>query len=76
MSNSLRKKENESIEPMFQKLYYISESVEPLSRNGEPNMAQNLHAWMICCRPGVVYDEISGRNSKTIEGYPVVNFEL
>ena len=39
-------------------------------------MGQNLHICMICCRPDVVYDVISGRNVKTVEGYYVVNFEV
>ena len=37
-------------------------------------MNQNLHACIICCRPEVVYDVISGRNAKTMEGNPLVNF--
>ena len=39
-------------------------------------MTKNLHVCTICFRPKVVYDVISGRNVKTIEGYPVVNFEV
>ena len=33
-------------------------------------MTQNLHVGTICFRPEVVYDVISGRNVKTIKGYP------
>ena len=54
--------------------------VELLSRNRDPNLTQNLHVnlhvCMICCRPEVVYDVISGRNVSTIEGYLLVNFEV
>ena len=39
-------------------------------------MTQNLNVCTICCRPEVVYDGISGRNAKTVEGYIVVNFEV
>ena len=42
----------------------------------DPNMTQNLHVCTICGRPEVVYDVISGRNVKTIEGYLVVNVEV
>ena len=51
-------------------------SVEQLLRNRDPNMAHNLRVCMICCRPQVVYDVISGRNGKTTEGYRVVNIEV
>ena len=37
-------------------------------------MTQNAHVRTICCRPEAVYDVISGRNVKTVEGYLVVNF--
>ena len=39
-------------------------------------MTQNLHVCTICCRPEVAYDVISGYNVKTVEGNPVVNFEV
>ena len=39
-------------------------------------MTQNLHACTICFRLEVVYDGISGRNVKTIEGYLVINLEV
>ena len=39
-------------------------------------MTKNLHVGTICCRPEVVYDVISGRNVKTMEGYLVINFEV
>ena len=39
-------------------------------------MTPNLHVCTTCFRPEVVYDVISGRNVKTIEGYLVVNFEV
>ena len=39
-------------------------------------MNQNLHVCTIYFRPEVVYDVISGRNIKTIEGILVVNFEV
>ena len=31
---------------------------------------------MICCRPEVAGDVISGKNVKTVEGYAVLNFEI
>ena len=31
---------------------------------------------LICCRPEVAGDVISGENVKTIEGYPLLNFEV
>ena len=58
------------------KLLTFSESFEPLSRNRDPNMTQNLHVCTICFRPEVVYGVISGRKVKTVEGYPVVRFEV
>ena len=58
----------------FPKLSTSSESVESLSRNRDPNMTQNEHFHVICCRPEVAGDVISGRNVKTIEGYAVINF--
>ena len=54
---------------------FTVESVELLSRNRDPNMTQNLHVCVICCRPEVVHDVISGPNIKIMEGYLVVNFE-
>ena len=39
-------------------------------------MTQNLRVCAICCRREVVYDVISGRNAKNIEGYIVVKFEV
>ena len=39
-------------------------------------MTQNLHVCAICFRPEVVYEVISGRNIKTLEGYLVVNLEV
>ena len=39
-------------------------------------MTKNVHVCTIRLRPEVVYDVISGRNVKTIEGYIVVNFEV
>ena len=53
----------------------MSESVEPLSRNRNPNMTQNEHVYAIWCRPDVAGDVISGQNVKTIEGYAVINVE-
>ena len=38
-------------------------------------MTQTEHAYVICCRPEVAGDVISGENVKTIEGYAVLNFE-
>ena len=39
-------------------------------------MTQNLHVCAICCRPEAVYDVVTGRNVKTIQGYILVNFEV
>ena len=39
-------------------------------------MTQNLYVCTICFRTEVVYDVVSGRNVKTIESYPVINFEV
>ena len=50
--------------------------VEPLSRNRDPNMTQNLQVCTIFFRPEVVYDAISGQNVKTIEGYLALIFEV
>ena len=55
--------------------FEVSESVEPLLRNRDPNMRQEEHVYAICCRPKVAYDVISGRNVKTIEGYVLLNAE-
>ena len=45
----------------------ILKSIEPLSRNGEPNMTQNEHVYAICCRPDVDdNDVISYENVKTL----------
>ena len=38
----------------------FSESVEPLSRNRDPKMTQNLHVFAICRRPEIDYDIVSG----------------
>ena len=70
------RRNNEALESQFPKLQTFSESAEPLSRNHDPNMTQSLHVYTICFQPQVVYDVISGRNVKTIDGYPVVIFEL
>ena len=60
----------------FPKLQTFSESVEPLSRNRDPNLIQNENVNAICGRPEVVGDVISGEHIKTIEGYAVLNFEV
>ena len=39
-------------------------------------MTQNEDVYAIRCRPEVAGDIISGGNAKTIEGYPVLNFEI
>ena len=39
-------------------------------------MTQKLHVCTIYFRPEVVYDIISGRNVKTVDGYLVINFEV
>ena len=38
-------------------------------------MTQNEHVHVICCRPKIAGDIISGRNVKTVEGYVELNFE-
>ena len=65
---------NEALEPQFRKLSTFSESVELLSRNRDPNMAQNEHVYATCCRPEISGDVISCENVKTIEGYVLLNF--
>ena len=67
---------NEDLESEFPKLYNFSESVEPLSRNRDPNMTHNEYVYAICCRPEVDGDVISSENAKTIEGYAVLNLEI
>ena len=39
-------------------------------------MKKNLHVSTIFCRPEVVYDVISSRNVKIMEGCLVINFEV
>ena len=39
-------------------------------------MTQNKHVYVICCRPEVACDLISGGNVKTINGYAVLKFEV
>ena len=51
---------NEALEQQFQKLSTFSESGEPLSRNCNPNMTQNLHVFAICRRPEIDNDVIFG----------------
>ena len=53
----------------------ISESVEPLSRNRNPNMIKNEHVYAICCRQEVSGDVISGQSVKIIEGHALFNFD-
>ena len=66
---------NEALESQFPKLNTFSESVEPLSRHGDPNLTQNEHIYAICCRPEIAGDNIYGANFKIIEGYAVLNLE-
>ena len=56
------------------KLFFI-ESVEPLSRNRDPNLTQTEYVYAICSRPEAAVDVISGGNVKTIDSYVVLNFE-
>ena len=67
---------NKALEQQFPKLQIFSESVEPLSRNGDPNMTKNEHVYAICCRPDVAGGVISGENVKIIEGYVAINFTI
>ena len=53
----------------------FSESVEPSSRNRDPNMTKNEHVYVIFCRPEVAGVVVSGRNVKTIEGYVILPFK-
>ena len=39
-------------------------------------MTKHLHVCTICFRPEVVYDAISGRNVKTVEGNILIHFEV
>ena len=56
------KRGNEARESLFRKLRTLSESVEPSSRNRDPNMTKNEseHVYAICCLPEVDGDVISG----------------
>ena len=60
----------------FQNCKLFSESIEPLSRNRDHNMAQNEHVYAICCRPEVAGDVISGEDVKTTSGYAMLNLEV
>ena len=66
---------NEALESRFPKLLRLSESVEKLSRNRDPNLNQNKHVYAVFCRPEAAGDVISNGNVKTVEGYVVLNFE-
>ena len=59
---------NEALEPHFPKLSTFSKSVEPSSRNHDPNMTQNEHVYVIAV--------ISGHDVKTVEGYNTLNSEV
>ena len=59
----------EGLESQFPKLLTFSESVEPLSRNRDPNMTKNEQVYATCCRLEVADDVISSENVKTTEGY-------
>ena len=39
-------------------------------------MTPNEHVYVICCRPKLAGDVISGENGKTIEGYAVLTLKL
>ena len=54
----------------------MQKSVEPLSRNRDPNITQNEHVYAICSRPEVAGDVISSENVRAIEGYALLEFEL
>ena len=60
----------------FQNYKHFLESVKPLSRNCDPNVAKNGKVYAICCRPEAAGDVTSGENVKTIEGYAVLNVEV
>ena len=66
---------NEALESQFPKLLKLSELVERLSRNRDPNFTQNEHVYAIFCRLEVAGDVIFGGIEKTIERYVVLNFE-
>ena len=68
-------KGNEAVESVS-KTVNFSESVEPSSRNSDPNMTQNEHVYAIYCRSEVDGDVISGENVKTTEGYVLLKFEV
>ena len=67
-------KGNEAVESVS-KTVNFSESVEPSSRNSDPNMTQNEHVYAIYCRSEVASDVIASGNVKTVESYFVVNFD-
>ena len=66
---------NEALAPQFPKLLTLSESVDTLSRNRDPNVTQNEYVYAIFCPPEVAGDVISSVIVKTIESYVVLNFE-
>ena len=65
---SERRDESPKDDSFFPKLQTFSKSVEPLSRNREPNMTQHEHVYAICCRPEVGDDVIYARNLISFEG--------
>ena len=75
MSNKLRKRGMKPLNHSFQNCKLLSELVEPLSINRDPNITQIEHVIAICCRPEVGGDVVSGESVKTVEGYAVLNFE-
>ena len=52
--------ENNALESVFPKQTTNSKSVEPLSRNGNQNMAKNGHVYVIFCRPEAAGKVICG----------------
>ena len=60
---------NEALESHFPKLQTCSKSIEPLSRNRDPNMIQNEYLVRLCdlLPTEADNDVISGRNVKTLE---------
>ena len=60
------RKENKAVETIFQKPHIFSQSVLPLSRNRDPNVTQNGHVYVICCRPEVPDHVIYGKDVDTV----------
>ena len=76
MSNRLPKGEMKPLNYSFQNRKVFSESVEPLSRNRNPNITQIELAYAICCRLEAAGDVFSSEIIRNIVCFDVLNFEV